>query len=418
MFKKIINKFQSSEIIILIIFVLIFILIRSIHFSSYLNFSLDQATFSLKSLEIFTNKTVTLIGPSLSLNLNGRHIFQGPFTYYFQLIFLIIGRFDPIMASYSFMIFCSIMIIPLYFGVKLLINKNCALTMIIIYSLFPIFINYTRFLWSPNYQLSLIPGLIYIMGLLKTKQTKIYFLAISIYSAILIQIHYLFLPISIGIFVFYLFKTKRKIYYSFVFIIGHMVGLAPIILFEARNNFYNLRTAVLFLQNFDEVLKSSRSVSSHYFLAFSLFFFIIILSLLKQLISFKFNILLCLFLLTISLSIYSSKPANAFGMAKDWNYLGEKKVYDIIRSENLQNYNIVNLIYDTKANVQVYLHAKNSVKIENENYESNKYLFVMTSGTNYMNDGAYEVNRFKPSSEIKKWTINNIYTLYLLKREN
>lgn len=414
--KRFIKRNKNSEKIILISFILIFIFVRSIYFTKYLNFSLDQATFSLKSLEIYTNKTLTLIGPSLSLNLNGRHIFQSSITYYFQLIFLMLGNFDPIYSSYIFMMFCSIMIIPLYFGVKLLINKNIAFTVIIIYTFLPYFIDYTRFLWSPNYQLSLIPGLLLFMGLFKAKQKTLYFFIISLFSALLIQIHYIFIAISLGILLYYLLTIKKKVLYLLIYFLGHLIGLTPIIFFEIRNHFYNLNTAVLFIKNYKQVLESNSGASSHYLLPFSLFAIIIFLSFVKNIINFKFNIIIALFLLTITLNLYSKKPENAYGMAQDWNYLNEKKVYDIIRAENLNSYNIANLVYDTKANVQVYLHAKNGVKIENENYETNKYLFVINNGDGYMNNGAYEVNRFKPSVEINKWPLNSIYTLYLLKR--
>jgi len=407
---------KKEEKVILVILIVAFVFIRSIHFSNYLNFSLDQATFSLKSLEIFKNKTITLIGPSVSLNFNGRHIFQSSFTYYFQLLFLMLGHFDPIYSSYLFMVFCALMIIPLYFGVKFLTNKNIATGTVIIYSLLPYFIDYTRFLWSTNFQISLMPGLLCLMGLFKTKKNVICLLFISFYSALLIQIHYVFIPISFAILCYFLLTVNKKIYHASIYVLGHLLGLLPIFIFEIRNHFYNFNTAILFLKNYKQVLQSSSGELSHSFLPFSLFLIIIILSVANKIISSKVNILLALFLLTISISIYFKNPTNAFGMAKNWNYPDEKKVYDIIRGEKLNNYNIANLVYDTKANVQVYLHVKNGVKIENNNYETNKYLFVISKGSKYMQDGAYEVNRFRPSVEMKKWPINEVYTLYLLKR--
>ena len=103
-------------------------------------------------------------------------------------------------------------------------------------------------------------------------------------------------------------------------------------------------------------------------------------------------------------------------MVENWDYPSEFKTYQIIRSQHLPNYNIANLAYDTLAQVQKYLHRKDGIILQFDDYRTNKYLFVITATTHFMNNPAYEVNTFKPSRLVKTWPINDYYSLYLLER--
>src|SRR3989344_1130603 len=126
---------MKSPKIIILFFIALFIFIRSINFSQHLNFSFDQAWGATRVLEIWENKEFTLVGPGSSIVINGKQILQGSINYYFYLIFLLLGNFDPIISSYLFMLFAGLMIIPLYLGVRYLFNKNVAFFIVIIYSL-------------------------------------------------------------------------------------------------------------------------------------------------------------------------------------------------------------------------------------------------------------------------------------------
>ena len=68
---------QKKELVLLLLLIGIFIAIRSIHFTSYLNFSTDQGLFSLEALKIYNEKSLTLIGPPMSYSFQGRELFQG-----------------------------------------------------------------------------------------------------------------------------------------------------------------------------------------------------------------------------------------------------------------------------------------------------------------------------------------------------
>lgn len=164
------TKPLKKELLIIVLFVAVFILLRSINFTWHLNFSGDQATFSTKALEIYRSGKPVLLGPPMSINLNGRYAFQGPMIYYELLFFLILGGFNPIVSSYIFMIFCALMIVPLYYGTKILLNRRAALIIVAAYTILPYYIDFTRFLWNPTFQFSLVPLIILLMALYKRKK--------------------------------------------------------------------------------------------------------------------------------------------------------------------------------------------------------------------------------------------------------
>lgn len=364
------NKFDLGELLIPAIFILFYIIIRSIYFADSLNFSTDQANFSLRALEIWKNKEVTLIGPAISLQLNGREIFQGGAIYYFQLLFLLIGSFDPLKASYAFMIFSALSIIPLYFGMKWLSNKAAALTLIIIYTLFPLFIIHTKFLWNPNFQLALLPYSIFFLGLYARSKSTGYLFITGLTLGFITQFHYQ------GVIVILLSLIILKNIHltwkdALILLVGIIFGLGNLILFELRNQFYNTKTFFLYLQNFFSFSqKNSGSIlkNPHYFLSILLMIYVLVLFFFKNRINRETNILIFAGLSILSLSIFIQKPVQGYGMAKDWYYHDEVKVYELIRSNNIKDFNIANLIYDTKAAVQKYLHKKDDIAFDTENY--------------------------------------------------
>jgi hypothetical protein len=408
-----ISLLLNNYFILLGAFILIFILIRSIHFVDFLNFSTDQATSSIKVLDILRNKKISLIGPPVSFSYQGKYIFHGGVSYYFQLIFLALGNFDPVISSYLYMIFSSIMIIPLFFGSKYLVNEKTAWLMVIVYSLLPLYIDYTRFLWNPNFQLTLLPLLILSMGLHKKFNKNIYFFTTSVLCGILLQLHYQFLPLLLSIFIYYFFIKRLSPIYVLIFLLGLSIGLFNMLLFELRNHFYNVQTVFYILSHSS---KGSIGVTSlknfHYFLSIILLGFLTLGTFTSK----KLNILIFVILLITDIVLYAPTPSHAFGTDKDWNYLAEDKIHKIITTQHIKNYNVANLAYDTLASVQKYLLIKDHININFDNYSSNQYLFVVNKDNNYLKNPAYEVNTYTPSQLVSSWKINKSYNLYLLKK--
>lgn len=413
-------KITKSEFFLIFLLISSFILIRSLHFSEVLNFSQDQGMISLQALEIFQDKKITLIGPPvISFNLDGRMIFYGSIFYYFQLLFLIIGNFDPIKSSYFFMLFSSLSIIPLFLATKVFINKKGAILISIIFTFLPYYIDYTRFLWNPNYQLVLLPYAFLLLSLYKiTKNTKWIFLN-GIYIGILIPLHYLLvIPAALEIIYFKIIKIKSKT--MLLYFLGIILGLSPLIIFELRNDFYNLNTIFLFINNINQVLsqKSGSALKEpHYFLTYSLIILLILLHVIRNKITNLFLITFTAILILSSLLIYIPTPKQAFRMPSNWSYSDELTLYTLIKN-NLPSgsFNITNLGYNTVAWVPKFMLLRDGIKTTGDDYYNNKFLFVINEDEQYMKNYAYEVNKFRPSKKLNSWKINQKYNLYLLEK--
>jgi len=411
--KRILNKDQ----ILLLLFFAVFILIRTINFNHFFSFVYDQANFSTSALEIFRDRKVQLIGPSISINLGGREIFQGGIIYYFFLIFLLLGHFDPKLSTYLFIFFSGLMIVPLYYGIKLMHSKNAAVFMAILYAIFPIYIHGTMSLWNPHFQFALTPILIYVMGMHHVRKSKILFLALSFFAGFLLQFHYQYIVVILGLFIYYFMIKKLGIRNIPIFILGLALGFSPMILFELRNKFYNLNTILLFLSHYKDVFGKGNPIGAnvHYFLSISLFLFMAIGSILRnQLNKMK---LICIFvvLLTWSTLLYVIFPSEN-AVVKDWSYDDELKVYNIIKNSTITNYNISSF-YNATATTQKYFLKRDSININYDDYRSNKYLYVIYyKDVDFKTNRAYEMNTFNPSIVINKWQINEKYDLILSQR--
>lgn len=391
-----------------------------------MNWSGDQGSYAIEALRLFRTKSITLIGPEVSANYQGHFIFQGPIIYYLFILFLVLGKWDPVISSYLFMLFCSFMIIPLYFGIKKLIHEKAAWIMVIIYTLVPYYINYSRFLWNSTLLFSLLPLLLFFMGIFKERKEKsnVLFFLISFWLGILLQFHYQFVLVIAGMFIYYFIFKKLKLSYLAPFFGGIALGFSPLIIFELRHQFYHIRTILLFIMNWSKVDKPGGITMPHYYISISFMFLVVLLgSIAKRMqrISYGLIIILAFIVSVYSLYKYSPMPEHAFwAPTTPWNYLAEKKIYDIIQSTQLKNnFNVANLAYyDTRSIVIKYFMKRDGYEINYDDYYGNKYLFVISEGNKYISNPSYEVATFKPNKILQQWKINSRFDMVLLERLN
>ena len=406
----------KNQFYFFVLIIFFFIAIRSLHFAEALNFSFDQGHGFTRILEMWKNKEITLVGPATSVSADNKQLLQGSILYYFTLIFAIFGRFDPIVSSYIFMLFSSLGIIPLYSGMKKLVNQKAALLMIVLYTFLPMFIDFTRFFFGPNFLIPLSTILIYFMGLYKTKPNNIYLFFIFVYTGILTQFHYQLVIILFILFMYYSYIKRFSIKSILIMVGGFCVGFSPMILFELKNQFYNLNVIKNYLFSSKPHSGTPFEILTHRYLAISIFLLALISIYLRKYISYILIIMITLILIILDAYLYLPKPSHGFGMSPNWNYLMEKKAYEIIKKENLKNYNIVNHIYDNLSIVIKFHLKKDGVQMNYDDYYHNDYLYVISKTEDVFKDPAYELNTFVPNKLVKSWKLNDVYNLYLFKR--
>lgn len=397
----------------LLLIIVAFILVRTINFTEHLNFSADQGLHASKSFELWRDKKIELLGPSASFKIGEKSIFFGSITYYFQLLFLLPARFDPLISSYLFMLFSSFLTIFLFFGTKMLSDKKTAYVVTSLYAFLPWYIQYTGFLWNPNFQLALSPFLIFLLGLYNIYAKKIIVFLIGLFAGLLLMFHYSFIFVILGLGIYLVFFKRISFIEVVIWLVGLAVGFSPMILFELRNNFYTLRT-ILELFTLEKSTKGY-GITIHYFLLIIFFMLCVCVICLRRVLSMKVVIFISVVLFIFAL-FYSTQPQDYYKAKKSWNYKSELKVYEYIRKDNLQNYNIANLAYDTLAQVQKYFHLKDNMNLDRENYTTNMYLYVIADSQKNVEKGPYEVSSIKPYEIVSVRKINEGYNLYLLKR--
>lgn len=409
-----ITRKHIGEFFAVIFFIILFIAIRTLYYKNLFVFIFDQVSSSTSALELWRTKSISLIGPPMSLTVENRQIFFGGISYYIQMVFLLIGRFDPFWSTYAFMIFSGLMIVPLYYGVKKLINKNAAVVMMILYVLLPFFIESTFTFWNPYFMFSFLPFLIYLMGLFKNKKNLVLFFGISILNGILFQLHYMYILVWIGLGIYYFHIKKLSWKYLVFYGIGFAIGTSNLIFFELRHHFYLTQTIILFLIH-------PKQVASHWFADYYLlseFFFSLLIALyvLRKKLT-KLVMVIGFIILLIIVIPYVTIGTKTRNYPKNWYYNDDIKVYQIVK-QNLKaiaDFNVFEFYTSTGTTVKYFL-KRDNVKINYDDYYHNPYLYVVYKNDQFMKDPAYEVATFSPSKIIQTWKINPYYNLYLLQR--
>lgn len=413
---KQITKLTPREFYNLSGFVLLFVVIRILYFDNLFKFIFDQATSSTFVLEMFKNREISLIGPPMSLNINDRQIFFGGFSYIMQLFFMLVGNWDPFWSTFAFMIFASLMVFPLYYGAKILINKNVAYLMVLVYSLTPFYIEGTTQLWNPYFQISLVPLLIYLMGLFKKYKTKKIFFALSLMSGLIFQLHYQFVINVLGLLFFYFLIKKLSLKFFLIFSLGFAFGVSNLLIFELRNDFYNTRTVFIFLQNLGKA--SSHEMAGYYVMSIVFMAILPLSYFLKKFINFKLNLIAFFVFLLFSIN-YTAITALSRNYPEGWFYRDEIEAYEIIKDlyekAGLRDFNVFQFYSATGESLKYFM-KRDGLEIDFNDYYNNKYLFVVYKDDAFMNDLAYEINTFRPNKELRRWKINEMYSMYLLER--
>jgi len=419
--KRLKNLCLNQQGYLLLILIILYLVVRIYHLPQVVNFSMDQGSTLLKIYELWQTKKLTLIGPESSLKtINGLSFFHGPWIYYFLLPFMLVGNWNPLFGSYAFIILNLLALIIFFISINNHFGKKIAF----ISALFFVFdfnsIRFSQFLWNPNFLLFTSSLLIYFWLEVIRKPRALYFLLTGLIFGFSLGSHYQTTLILFIFFGFMLYKKLSFKYYLSV-ISGLCLGLSPLLLFELKHNFYNLRVIYSILTTGAQE-KINWPFPFYYFLSLLPFLFLF-LSLIINKIFVKKQYLAILLIIYISSSLNKVLPLakNGFTMPKGWNYLGIKKSAKIILKENKNNYNIANILSgDTRDYSLRYLLtiSNNNPPLVVEAYLWSDFLFVVSRDNpeTTLSNPVWEINSFCPCEVTKKWEIQNNINLYLLEK--
>lgn len=383
-----------------------------------LNFSDDQGKMLLDTYKIWQEKKLVLIGPPTSISADGRCFFQGPAMYYLLAPVMAVFNWQVIAGSYYFISLNLISLILIYFSTKKFFGQKAGLIAAASFALFPETVFHSKFVWNPNF-LPLISSLIIsLLADLWPMQPKLKILLIGLLLGLGLQFHYQILVLSLVLIACLTFKSKAKLQTIFILAAGFIAGYLPIIIFELRNNFYNLKTIYfIFRQGGTD---QGFQLHPYYFISFLPFIFTYFFGYLAKLSKSQkwLNLIIILFFGWSAFASWKQINTNR-GMPGNWRLPYAQKAREIIQNENPTNFNIVNLISgDTRAHALRYLlTVKDIDPMGVEDYPQATTLYVISpkSKKETQSHPVWEIQSFM-GKITQHWPLdpNNQFHLYLM----
>jgi len=398
-----------------------------------LHFRGDQATSSLRAKEIYEAQELTLIGiPITSFSYDGHEARVSSTAYYLQLIPLVLGNFDPYLANRAMAILGTVMILPLYWGAKMLARNTtwAAALVVAAWALLPNYVQFTTFLWNPNSQLLLVPVVVLCMGLFEKKRQNVYLGLVGLVLGLALTLHFQFGLAVVGVLVAYSYVLKKRQNMRAIFWLlgGLVIGFSPILLSEILTDFYNVRIFSLILTHLSEVEVATGPVGVplHYVNSSVLLLLVGGVVWLERKMSLKKAALFLIALFVLfDAWLFLLPSAAEFSLIEppreNWNFKTEERVNELITSKNPQDFNIYNLAYQNGfAEIQKYLLAIYEPELYGQmqpSYYENSQLFIMARNDEDLSKSInYEIYTFVPT-KTETFAINEMYVLHYWERE-
>ncbi|MFH0943378.1 MAG: glycosyltransferase family 39 protein [Candidatus Beckwithbacteria bacterium] len=235
--EKIKRFFHHYWLIILLTF--LGAVLRLYRIEGTLQFLGDQGRDMIILRNLWVKHDLPFIGPVTSVG----NFFLGPLYYYLMAPWVLLANFNPVGPAIA-TAFIGIITLPiLYLITRAMLSPAAAAITCFLYALAAIPIELTRSAWNPNPMPLAALGIVFgFYQAQKTKKSK-WLLLSAVSLGIALQLHYMI--VFFGPFILWqlilVFKQpalRRSLFYWFSIIV---LLMSPLILFELKNNFINVR---------------------------------------------------------------------------------------------------------------------------------------------------------------------------------
>lgn len=408
----------------LVIFIFILgLFVRFYNFPNRITFGPEQA-LSLSTSGEYLKKGVTLLGmPYIQrVTSSGHFIFESPIFNYSLIPLLIIFRYDPLLITAYFTslnLLTAFLLFYLYNRIK---NLRVAIFALLLFLFNNYMIYHSMFIWILNY-LPLL-GLLsfYLFYLYFKNQKQKYVLVLGIISGICLGLEYVYfftLILLVGLLIYF---SKRKCAFFFIFISGLVIGELPVVIFDIRHQFYNIKT--LWEYTMDVFYQNNQGRISYYHL---LHFWPLLAFLGGLILSNLFErnktlaILLILFYLIANFSSGIVSFNESIGMNNGLTYPLLDSVAKAIKYDNPKDFNVAELLdFDSRAHNLRYLleFRYQLIPRGEEDYPGARTLYVFAhTNYNFQQALAWEIRSYAPYKVGVLSPISRDYTLYKLTKQ-
>lgn len=236
--KKIAEKLLKDWPIVTIVTLAAFL--RLYRIAQMTAFRGEQGRDLLVSLNILRGN-FTLLGPSTSIS----DVHFGPFYHYFNALFLLLSRLDPLGPVLGFSLLSLVAICLIYSAASHLGHKKAGYFASLLYAVSPRMVEYGKHIFNSNFIHSF--SIISFWFLVKFSKTpnKLHLIFLSgIFAGLALQANFLFLSVFLGLALYLIFQ-KQPFKKQILFYFGCFMGILPYLLFELRHQFYNLKAFLL-----------------------------------------------------------------------------------------------------------------------------------------------------------------------------
>src|SRR3989344_4206693 len=237
---------NKKEFYILVFILLIASLFRLWRIGEYMTFLGDEGRDAIIVRRLLVDFDPILIGPGTSIG----NMYLGPIYYYLMAPFLLLANFSPVGPAVFIALLGVATCVFVWFVSREWFGKIAAMIALLLYSISPVVINYSRSSWNPN----IMPffALLTIYSVWKWWQENKYgwIIVTAISMAFVLQSHYLGLLLLPVIGLYWLLSylktkkpktknqrllTRRFINNSFIGFALFLLLMSPLLIFDVRH---------------------------------------------------------------------------------------------------------------------------------------------------------------------------------------
>lgn len=409
---------RRLELFLLIIIFAAAIFVRFYNFEERINFGPEQAISLITSGNYIKNGFSLLGQPYYHNTSTGLTMFYGPQFNYLLVPIMVIARYSPITITAFFSVLYLVTGLVIYLLSKKLTNIWTGFIALILFLFNSLMINYSLFIWCLHF--FPIMGFISFYLVCIYKKNKYPLLITIILGAISgfgISLEYPYAVFSLVIFIWLLVKSQKKIITFLMYVIGNIIGNLPMVMFELRHDFYNLR--VLYQYFLDQTANRTHTLDVFHFLPIwgigCLFAAIVIYQIFKKRWSIPI-ILLTYIILNLKSPLIDFNQA--IGMPNNMNINKLILASRSIAEDKPSDFNLVSLLdFDTRAHPLRYMvtHLYGQEPLGVEVYPQAKTIYVLADKKYPIdNPMVWELKTFLPYKVSVLSNIDQDFVIYKL----
>lgn len=221
--------------------------LRLYRLESGLQFLGDQGRDAIVMKRLLIDHDLPFIGPITSVG----NFYLGPLYYYLMAPWLWLFNFNPVGPAFATALIGVITVPALYLVTRAMFSSRVALIAVFLYAFGSVPVLQTRGAWNPNPMPLVALGIIFSLHQLIINRHYHWLSGLTLCLAIALQLHYIILflaPFLLWQVIRYP-QPSRLIRYLWLSLAILLVFNLPLILFEIKNNFVNLKGLLYYFQS-------------------------------------------------------------------------------------------------------------------------------------------------------------------------